>query len=200
MVLVIEAWDTGGTHILSGPIDFAQKTGAKALSATIRIRSFGKSQGATLELALFDERGSKKLASFGRMTLDGSGAWREHSGRNVTVEASERPFRLALVVSGPQENARLEVDQVGLFEGAELGPVTDNSDLAVIEAEDMADGTAWKAVDDYPGWYNGTPSGMKMLAGFEAIKPEQNRHAIRPVAVHQQFPAMHEARKNGGCC
>jgi hypothetical protein len=189
MVLAIEAWDTHGSPILSGPIDFAQEARAKTASATIRIRTFGKNQGATVELALFDGKGSKKLASFNRMVLDGSGAWRELTGRNIKVEPPERTVRLALVVSGPHEGTRLEVDQVGLFEGGELGPVADNSDLAVIEAEDLADGTVWKAVDHYPNWYNGTPSGMKMLAGFEAVKPEQNRPAIRPVAIRQ--PGRH---------
>jgi len=33
----------------------------------------------------------------------------------------------------------------------------------------------WQAVDHYASWYQGTPSGMKMLAGFEGIKPEENR-------------------------
>jgi hypothetical protein len=70
-----------------------------------------------------------------------------------------------------------------------VGPVTDNGDLAVIEAEDLADGIVWKATDHYEGWYNGTPSGMKMLAGCDAIKPEQNRPAIRPVEIRQ--PGRH---------
>jgi hypothetical protein len=185
MVLAIEAWDRQGSRILSRPIDLDPVAREKTASGTVRVRSFGKPHGATLELALYDEKGAKRLASFGQLPLDGARTWRELAGRAVSVEPGARIFRLALVVSGPHEGARVEVDQIGLFQGAELPAVTDNSDLAVIEAEELADGTVWKAVDHYPNWYNGTPSGMKMLAGFDPLKSEQNRPVTKPVAVRQ---------------
>ena len=68
----------------------------------------------------------------------------------------------------------MEGDSVGLYRGAAIEPVADNSDLAVQEAEDLADGTVWKVVEHYPNWYQGRPSGMKMLAGPHAIPPEQD--------------------------
>jgi len=193
MVLAVEGWDRKGSKILSGPIrlaagDPAADKAAPLVGATAAVRSFGKTEGATFELALFDEKGAKRLASFGRVPLDGKGTWQTVSQAGVKVDPATRTCRLALVVAGPQDQARVEVDCVGLFCGAALGPVADNSDLVVQEAEDLADGTVWEAVDHYPNWYRGRPSREKMLAGPRAIKPEENRPVSRRLPVRQAGP------------
>jgi len=126
MVLAVEGWDQQGSRILSGPIGpsgndaAAQKgTGPTGLmSATAAVRSFGRTANATFELALFDEKGTKKLASFGRVPLDGKGTWQTVSQTGMKVDPAIRTCRLALVVAGPQDQARVEVDCVGLFRGA----------------------------------------------------------------------------------
>lgn len=188
-VLAIEAWDQQGSRILSEPIRPPAGGASQALlSATASVRSFGKADGAMFELALFDEQGAKKLASFGRVPLDGKGVWQTVSQAGVSVDLRQKTCRLALLVAGPQDHARVEVDCVGLFCGATLEKVADNSDLAVIEAEDLADGQVWKVVDHYEGWYQGTPSALKMLAGFDAVKPDENKAVSRRLPVHHAGP------------
>jgi len=71
-VLVIEGWDLQGSRVLSPPIALGtDPAGKQSLSATVAVRGFGKANVATFELALVDEKGTKPLASFGRLTLDG---------------------------------------------------------------------------------------------------------------------------------
>lgn len=188
-VLAIEAWDKQGSRILSEPVTLAGEGAiAPAVSATAAVRCLGKTHDAAFELALFDDKGRKKLASFGRLPLDGKTAWHTATKTGVTLDGSVKTCRLALVVSGAEEQGRVEVDCVGLFRGATLGPVADNSDLAVEEAENLADGKAWKVVDHYGGWYGGTPSSMKMLAGPHAVKPEENQPVSRRLPVRHAGP------------
>lgn len=193
MVLAVEGWDRQGSRILSGPINLAAgdpvaEKATPLVSAAAAVRSLGKTENATFELALFDEKGAKPLASFGRVPLDGKGTWQTVSQTGVKVAPATRTCRLALVVAGPQDQARVEVDCVGLFRGATLAPVADNSALVVQEAEDLADGKVWQAVDHYPNWYRGTPSRLKMLAGPHGIKPEENRPVSRRLPVRHAGP------------
>jgi hypothetical protein len=110
------------------------------------------------------------------------------ASRHVGPKGEARTYRLGFVLAGPQADARVEVDSVGLFRGATLGTTADNSDLAVLEAEELADGHVWKVVDHYPSWYRGTPSRMKMLAGPHAIPPEANRPVSRRLPVRHAGP------------
>lgn len=188
-VLAIEAWDQAGSRILSAPIHLKKAgTNEPLFSATTAVRSFGQVDQATVELALFDEKGTTSLASFGQVPVDGLGTWQTLSRTSVKLEPPAETARLGLVVRGPQEGARVEVDLLGLFPGRTLGRVEDNSDFSVFEAEELADGKVWKAVDHYGGWYNGLPNGMKMLAGFEAVPPEENRPLSRTVPIRQSGP------------
>lgn len=184
-VLAIEGWDKSGSQILSGPFLLPD---AKALTGTLSVRSpAGHSQSdVAVELALFDGEGKKQLASFGTATPDA--AWHALTGTAERAGKAGDKVRLAIVVRGPCEQGRIEIDRVGLFAGPQAGPVSDNSDLAVIEAETLA-GPGWKVVDHYGGWYNGTPSGMKMLAGSDRIEPKDNRPAVAKVLVRQ--PGRH---------
>ncbi|MFH1269302.1 MAG: hypothetical protein ABIK89_26540, partial [Planctomycetota bacterium] len=189
MVLAIEGWDRQGGTVLSRPIRMADKNAeSQAFSATAAVRSMGKIEEATFELALFDEDGKNKLASFGQVPLDGTAAWQTVARADVQLQAPVATVRLGLVLAGPQLGARVEVDCVGLFRSAAIEPVTDNSDLAVREAEDLADGTVWKVVEHYPNWYQGRPSGMKMLAGPEGIPPEKNAPVACKLPVHHAGP------------
>lgn len=203
MVLVIEAWDHKGSRVLAAPVDLPDDAaGGIACSGTVRIRSFGPLQGATLEMALFDEPGRKRLATIGRMGLDGSGQWQTLRGEGIRLEPKVRKVRLAFVVSGPQDASRVEIDLVGLFAGQNPGSVTDNSDLTMLEAEDLADGVAWKVVEHYTCWYRGSPSRMKMLAGSQPLRPEQNRRAtsrltIRKPGRHKLWVRFHSGDHGG---
>ena len=198
-VLAIEGWDLRGSRVLSPPIALGtDPAGKQSLSATVAVRSFGKANVATFELALVDEKGTKPLASFGRLTLDGQGTWQTMAKAGVTIDPPVKTGRLALVVAGPQEQMRVEVDRVGLFLGSKLQPVVDNSDLAVLEAEDLADGKVWKSVNHYDNWYEGTPSGMKMLAGFDGIKPEENHPVARRLPVRVAGPHVLWVRFQAG--
>ena len=189
MVLAIQAWSVGGSRILSPPIAFAgDDAGQQTFSATAGVRSSGQAGDATVELALFDEKGRKQLASFGQLPVDGKGQWQTLSKAGVSLDGPVETCRLAIVVRGPYAGARVEVDCVGLFTGDELGSATNNSDLVVVEAEDLADGVAWKAVEHYKLWYQGTPSGMKMLAGFDRVGVEDNRPVSRTVAINVAGP------------
>ncbi|MFH1924772.1 MAG: hypothetical protein ABIP48_33400, partial [Planctomycetota bacterium] len=189
MVLAIEGWDRQGSTVLSRPIRMAEKDAeSQAFSATAAVRSMGKIEEATFELALFDEDGKNKLASFGQVPLDGTAAWQTVARADVQLQAPVATVRLGLVLAGPQSGARVEVDCVGLFRSAAIEPVTDNSDLAVREAEDLADGTVWKVVEHYPNWYQGRPSGMKMLAGPEGIPPEKNAPVSCKLPVRHAGP------------
>lgn len=189
MVLAIEGWDRAGSRVLSGPIRLNPQKGASPrVSATAAVRSFGKTEGATFELALFDESGKKKLATFGQTPLDGKGTWQTVSQTGVELSGDVTTCRLGLVPAGPQDGARIEVDCVGLFQGSSLQKVADNGDLAVVEAEELADGKIWQAVDHYGGWYQGTPSGMKMLAGPHGIGAEENRPISRSLPVGHAGP------------
>jgi hypothetical protein len=188
MVLALEGWDRQGSTVLSGPLRLADEADRPVWSATVAVRSMGKIEDATFELALFDEDGKRKLASFGRVPLDGKGTWQTVAQTGVRLETSVATARLGLVLAGPQIGARVEVDCVGLFRSAAIEPVIDNSDLAVQEAEDLADGTVWKVVEHYPNWYQGRPSGMKMLAGPEGIPPEKNAPVSCKLPVRHAGP------------
>ena len=122
-VLAIEAWDKQGSRILSEPVSLAgQEATAPVVSATAAVRCRGKTDGATFELALFDEKGQKKLASFGQLPLDGKTAWQTVAKSGVALDRSIAKCRLALVVRGAEQQGRVEVDCVGLFRGPSLGP------------------------------------------------------------------------------
>jgi len=188
-VLAVEAWDRSGSTVLSGPIHLpGDEADSQVLSATVAVRSIGGAGDGTFELALFDENGKKKLTSFGRIPLEGKGTWQTVAKAGVPLGEPVATARLGLVLSGSHDGSRVEVDRIGLFCGSEIGPVADNDDLAVQEAEALADGTVWKIVEHYPNWYRGRPSGMKMLAGPHGIQPEQNNPVSCRLAVRHAGP------------
>ncbi len=190
-VLAIEGWDKAGSTILSRPVALSGNgSSTPVLSATAAVRSFAKGEPTTFELALFDEKGTKKLASFGRLALDGKGTWHTVAQTGVRLEAAVANCRLGFIVAGRQDQSRVEVDCVGLFRGSTLGPGNDNCDLAVLEAEELADGRVWRVVEHYGSWYRGVPSGGKMLAGPHGIKPEENRPVSRALIVRRAGPHM----------
>ncbi|MGH7173657.1 MAG: hypothetical protein ACRELG_25520, partial [Gemmataceae bacterium] len=108
-------------------------------------------------------------------------------GKSVWVSAPRG--RLAIRVRGPHRGLRVEVDQVGLFAGAKLGDVTDNADFTWFEAETMARGKAWKVQKHYEGQYSDLPSGMRMLAGNDAVAEKDNQSATHTVRVRR--PGRH---------
>lgn len=188
-VLVIQAWDARGTTILSGPITLPAPSGQTAVvSATAAVRGVGATEGVKVELALLDEKGSHKLASLGQVIIDHPNAWRTLRKTGVPLKPGVQTGRLALLVSGTDHGGRVEIDTVGLFAQADIQQVTDNCDLAVVEAEDLADGRAWTVVDHYGGWYRGTPSGMKMLAGFHKAPDGAPLAVSRTVTLRQDGP------------
>jgi hypothetical protein len=178
-VLDIRGWDLGGSVIPSPVITLDGDT----YTATIKVRSFGTAAGAKLELALIEAESAKPLASFGSTPLDGKGAWSTLTGTQKVAAGSKA--RLAIIVSGPQDGARVEVDQAGLFAGSTPGAVTDNSEFISWEAETMATDKSWVVQDHYAGWYGGFPSGMKMLAGPNGVNEADNKPAVKTVKVGQ---------------
>lgn len=178
-VLDIRGWDLNGSVIPSPVITLDNNT----YSATIKVRSFGTTAGAKLELALIEAESAKPLASFGSTPLDGKGAWSTLTGTQKVTAGSKA--RLAIIVSGPQDGARVEVDQVGLFAGTTIGAVTDNSEFISWEAETMATGKSWVSQDHYAGWYGGFPSGMKMLNGSNGVIEADNKPAIKIVTIER---------------
>jgi hypothetical protein len=189
VALLIEGWDRAGSTILSPPIRLDEPVpNPLVMSATASVAWSGTVDGATFELALFDAAGQNKIASFGVSSASGEYSWQAVSRAGVPVEPAPGIVRLGLIVAGPQAGGRAYVDCVGLFVGPALEPVTDNSDLVVLEAEELADGTVWKVVDHYPSWYEGTPSGMKMLAGSHGIQPSENRPVTRQLTVRCPGP------------
>jgi hypothetical protein len=182
--LAIQGWMKAGSRILSPVFDLPGDT----FSGTMKARSFGKANGGSVELALFDEKGEGKLASFGSVVIDGKGEWKAVLAKGVKLSAPSKCGRLGLVVTGPQKGMRLEVDQVGLFAGGEAGTVSDNAEFQSFEAEAMADGKGWKTMDHFVCWYREEPSGMKMLSGSEGSAPESLtvRHSLTV-----RFPGKH---------
>ena len=187
-VLAVQGWDPAGSVLLSPPIDLP----ADAYSATLDVRVAGTGDApadVTVELALYDEAGKAKLASFGAAAAPGAaGKWATVYAAGVKVPGGARRGRLAVVVGGPQRGARVALDRLGLFAGSELGAASDNADFTWFEAEEIADGKAWKSVEHYPGWYADLPSGMKMLAGPDAVPEADNARAAREVAVRVAGP------------
>jgi hypothetical protein len=187
--LVIQAWDAKGSRVLSGPVALAAPAGRPViLSGTASVRGVGTMDGVRVELALFDEKGARELASLGEVAMGRPNVWQTISKAGVELKPDVKTCRLGLVVSGPDLGGRVEVDGVGVFAGAAIEPVADNSDLVVLEAEDLADGQAWKVVEHYGGWYRGTPSGMKMLAGPEKAPDGAPLTASRAVELRQDGP------------
>lgn len=177
-VLDIRGWENAGSKILSPVFPLTTDT----YSATFKLRSFATAAGANLELALFDEKGAVLLASFIKTSLDGKGQWATLSGtQKIAIPATQG--RLAILVSGPQKGARVEMDQLGLFAGSIPGAVTDNGEFIFWEAESMANGTSWKEQDDYRGWYSGYASGMKMLNGSGGVDAANNQPATKTVNI-----------------
>lgn len=183
-VLAVEGWDKVGSKIFSPVVELSGDT----FSGACAVRSFGAA-GATVELALFDRVGKTKLASFGDASIDGGGKWSVLSAAGVKLAAAASGGRLALIVAGPQKGARAEIDRVALWAGAEMGEVADNADFAWFEAEELADGKAWKVVDHYPGWYGDLPVGMKMLAGFQTVAESENIPVTKALTV--RFAGRH---------
>lgn len=183
-VLAVRGWDRSGSKVLSPVFPLT----SEVYSGALRVRSFGAVAGASVELALFDEKAGRRLASFGTTAVDGKGAWSTLAGAGKGLSPRASKGRLAVVVSGPQQGARIEVDQVGLFAGPGLGPVTDNADFTWFEAETMADGKTWKAQKHYPDWYSDLPSGGTMLAGYDGVAENDNRPAAKTVAVRVPGP------------
>jgi len=101
MVLALEGWDRQGSTVLSGPVRLADEADRPMSSATAAVRSIGVSEDATFELALFDENGTNKLASFGRVPLDGKGAWQMVAENGVRLETPVATARLGFVLAGP---------------------------------------------------------------------------------------------------
>lgn len=178
-VLAIQGWEKAGTKILSPAFALDSET----YSATLKARSSGRVEGATVELALYDEKGAQRLASFGTAPLDGKGQWSALVGTAVKLAAPAASGRLAIVVSGPQKGARVEIDQLGLFAGSVVGDVNSVHDFIWFEAEEMAGGKAWKVAEHYTGWYSDQPSGMKMLAGPDGIAEADNKPVSKTVTV-----------------
>lgn len=178
-VLAIEGWENSGSRILSAPLDLPTDT----LSAIWKVRSFGNAPGAEAELALFDAQGEQKLSSLGTYALNGNGQWNEIKANGVKLDTPAARGRVALVLSGPQEGARVEVDQAGLFAGGTLGEVSGKTDFVWFEAEEMAVGKSWFVQDHYLNAYADLPSGMKMLAGPDTVSEAENRPAVKTVTV-----------------
>ena len=153
-----------------------------------RCAGFGTAEGTTVELALSTKRASSnwRLSAPSLWTARDVGAGWPGSGKSVWAPATKG--RLAIRVRGPHRGARIEVDQVGLFAAPKLDPVGDNADFTWFEAETMAAGKAWKVRKHYEGWYSGLPSGMKMLAGNDAVAEKDNQPASHTVRVRQSGP------------
>ncbi len=176
-VLMIEGWSRAGSRILSPVIDLK----ADRYSGALQARAVGRLEDVSVELALFDEAGKKKLASFGKESLTKSGIWRALTGKDAAPDAKKG--RLGIVVGGAHKGAHVEVDRVGLFEGARTAVAKDNSYFTWFEAESLADGKAWRSSDHYRFWYAGLPSGGKMLAGAHRVKEPNNTPATRSVKL-----------------
>jgi hypothetical protein len=178
-VLEIRGWDLNGSVIPSPVLTLDSDT----YTATIKVRSFGTTTGANLKLALVEAEGEKSLASFGDTPLDGKGAWSTLTGTQKITAGSKA--RLAIIVSGLQDGARVEVDQAGLVAGGTLGATTDNSEFIYWEAETMATDKSWVSQDHYAGWYVGLPSGMKMLNGSAGVGEADNKPAVKTVKIER---------------
>jgi len=183
-VLAIHGWEKSGSRILAPAFALSGDT----WSATLDVRSFGTAPSAAVELAFYDEKGEAKLASFGTLNLDDKGEWRTLSAAGVKLSAPAARGRLAIVVSGPQKGARVEIDRLGLFAGSTLGAVSENADFAWFDAEELADGQAWKVVDHYTGWYGDLPVGMKMLAGFHTVPELENKEVAKTLTARLAGP------------
>jgi hypothetical protein len=179
-VLALQGWENAGSQVLSLPFDLTSDT----YSATWKAHSFGNASGAGVELALFDEAGKQQLASLGKFSLNNNGQWSEIKANGVKLSTPAARGRLAFLVSGPQEGARLEIDQLGLFAGSTTGTVTDNTDFAWFEAEELANGKNWEAGGHFNSWYPDLPSGMKMLVGVGAVVEADNSPVTKTLTIH----------------
>jgi hypothetical protein len=176
-VLAITGWDAAGSKILSPVLTLAQPT----FSASVDVRSFGPNKGATLELALFDKTGAKKLASFGKTELDGLQTWKSISNTNVPLTTATSEAKLALIVSGPMDGMRVEVDKLGLFAGPSLGQISDNAQWTWFEAEELADGKQWKIVDDIG--VQDQASGLKLIRGMDSVSALDNKPVSKTIDI-----------------
>jgi len=176
-VLKFCAWSQKARPLLSPVLELDTDT----VSASLWVRSMGGNPATTLHLALFDEKGRRKLLDVLSIELDGKGEWRSVTQAGVRATAPLDNVRLALYARGPDAHCIVEIDQVALFAGDSLpaGDVSDNNDTLFIEAEELADGVVWEKVDHYGGWYCSTPSAMAMLAGFRRVTDDQNRPVQR---------------------
>jgi len=183
-VLKFRAWSARGRRPLLSPV---LELNVDTVSASLWIRSTGGGPPAALDLALFDEKGSKKLLRLLSVELDGRGQWRQVKQAGAKAQALLGKVRLGFHAKGAHEGRVVEIDQVGLFAGDSLPAeaVGDNDDTHVIEAEELADGAGWERVEHYGGWYCGTPSGMAMLAGVKAVKEERNSPVRRALDLRR---------------
>ncbi len=179
-VLAIQGWDKVGSRVLSGPLTLSEGE----YSAFWKVRSFGgkADAGAKVELALIDEKGQTQLLSLGEFVLDDKGEWKQITA-TAKLAAPVEKARLAFVVSGPQQGARVEVDVLGLFAGSTPAPVNDNADFAWFEAEAMDGGAAWTVGDHVVGWYSDLPSGDHVLVGAAAVAEADNAPAVKTLKV-----------------
>ena len=187
-VLAVQGWEKAGSAVLSPAFALA----ADAYTATVDVRRVGPAAAGAkvaVELALYDEQGTTKLASLGTAApADAAGQWVRISAADVKRPGGAARARLAVIVGGPQRGLRVEIDRLGLFAGARAGDAADNTTFTWFEAEAMADDRAWKAQDHYAGWYSDLPSGMKMLAGPDAVEAADNKPVVRQVTARFSGP------------
>ena len=181
MVMIVKGWQHRGSKILSPVITLPEST----LSFSAKIRSYGPSSKAVGEIALFDEKGKKKIATFATFVLDGKEKWGRVEKKGLVIPQGIKKARLAFMVKGPHSDVVMEVDSVGFFAGKNIPEITDNTSYTFIEAETFDYNSAWKVRDHYPSWYSGFPSKMKMLAGTHAIVKNENKPAKITVNVNQ---------------
>jgi len=189
-VLAIQGWDARGSRILAPTMDLGAETYCGALS----VRGFGTLDGVTVEYGLFDEKGQKPVASFGKVSLSQPGRWLRIEKANVSPSAPAAKGRLCIVVSGPHEGARVEVDLAGLFAGGRIGPIDDNAFFRWFEAETLANGEGWREAGHYRSWYAGQPSGGKMLAGYYGHSKEYKQEVWWTVSRTVAIPRSRRYR------
>jgi hypothetical protein len=184
-VLAIQGWSEGGTVVWSRPFRLLART----VSATLDVRSFGPPgagppSGGKVELALYSADKNTKLAELGATVIDGAGRWTTIGTSGVKPSSSRSNVVLGLRVSGPMHGRRVEVDRLGLFADAPPSSVVDTAMFTWFEAEDMTlAGSGWQRRDHFDSWYQGFPSGMKMLFGASAMPAGDASAATRELEV-----------------
>jgi hypothetical protein len=182
-VLAVLGWASDGSVIRSPVIDL----GAAVVSAGVSVRSYGDNVSGKVELALLDENGERR-ASLGSVEIDGKGMWSRMDRAGQQLDEPLGRGRLVIIVSGPHKGMRVEIDRVGLFRGDTLAPIDGRFDFTWFEAEQLADGKAWKARDHFAYWYKEYPNGGKMIDGAHDISDKDNQPVRRTVNVNVPGP------------